>query len=815
MQKAIIDLSKNGIIPVFHAKQGDTSRRVAITLLDNGLPYDTAADAVSVWYRGPSGEGNYSDGIDKDGSTLTILVNPNMTSASGRHTCAVMLSNESGRCTTWNFCVEVAYTPALGSEEAKAYFEAFEAGKLAADIAAVDARTAKAVAELNARVSAIIASGTATEGNTELIDIRTGSDGKVYQTAGDAVREQVGGIKSDLDALSDELGSIFNSAELEVNPKFTNNTQWVVNGNIAEKISGSGNYHQASDEIDVTGVKKVTYSCKTYEKVFPVIIVDENYTVLRTVDQVNTLKDISGTVDVPSNAKYIIFNTWYGTAQLSYKQVYYDKFDNKLNKNLGESEKGKILVVGNDGNIIAEKLESNDTQEIPYLNMYMHKEEDITLGASFDSDGSVKNSGGTMYAVTGFIKIKFDEFDFHNIRSDGTLSVSSSVVYDVAYFDTDKNFISFATNKSGLFVNGQTMSTIPKNAKYIRLKIRYDNTPIIYEKLMISPYWAREYIRKLDRYIPYDGKKSEYYPNIIQTDSFKGKTLAVIGDSIGTWASHNASEIVVSNEDVGIQLSAFVTNNDIGTTIGGNTISSSDVGTEITFIPTSEDIGKEVGKALTHGNTEIRPWWYYLCNELRMTCNNVSWSGSSYTSHEGDSNIYSCSYAWHDSQIRKCGTRINGSMDRIAPDIIVLARGVNDFSHSNLVRLTGASNSRFIPSEIDTDIVDGGYGFEEALNLTINKLRIAYPKAKIYICTITSFRRNSESGFPPINSNYSLPQFNNAIRNVAEYNSCGIINMDKVLTWGRMEELTADNTHPNNYGHHEMFRQAMKDILFN
>ena len=198
MQKAIIDLSKNGIIPVFHAKQGDTSRRVAITLLDNGLPYDTAADAVSVWYSGPSGEGNYSDGIEKDGSTLTILVNPNMTAASGRHTCAVMLSNESGRCTTWNFCVEVAYTPALGSEEAKAYFEAFEAGELAADIAAVDARTAKAVAELNARVSAIIASGTATEGNTELIDIRTGADGKVYQTAGDAVRGQIGELKDDL-----------------------------------------------------------------------------------------------------------------------------------------------------------------------------------------------------------------------------------------------------------------------------------------------------------------------------------------------------------------------------------------------------------------------------------------------------------------------------------------------------------------------------------------------------------------------------------------------------------------------------------------
>ena len=47
--------------------------------------------------------------------------------------------------------------------------------------------------ELNKRISTIIADGQQTEGNTELIDIRTGADGKVYQTAGDAVREQVGG----------------------------------------------------------------------------------------------------------------------------------------------------------------------------------------------------------------------------------------------------------------------------------------------------------------------------------------------------------------------------------------------------------------------------------------------------------------------------------------------------------------------------------------------------------------------------------------------------------------------------------------------
>lgn len=314
MQKAIIDLSKNGIIPVFHAKQGDTSRRVAITLLDNGLPYDTAADAVSVWYRGPSGEGNYSDGIDKDGSTLTILVNPNMTAASGRHTCAVMLSNESGRCTTWNFCVEVAYTPALGSEEAKAYFEAFEAGELAADIAAVDARTAKAVAELNARVSAIIASGTATEGNTELIDIRTGADGKVYQTAGDAVRGQIGELKGDLGKIKSDVSTGFVQYEEK-------ELSWTKGGafSYTKKIGGNFGTDATSNNkyssIDVLPNEvylfrgNATKACELYN---PILFVDSNNKVVKLLftdaGSIGT-KIEETTVTVPNNATKMYINS--------------------------------------------------------------------------------------------------------------------------------------------------------------------------------------------------------------------------------------------------------------------------------------------------------------------------------------------------------------------------------------------------------------------------------------------------------------------------------------------------------------------------
>lgn len=70
--------------------------------------------------------------------------------------------------------------------------------------------------ELNSRISTIIADGQQTEGNTELIDIRTGADGKVYPTAGDAVRGQIGALseenaelKGDLSKLSEEIGNLY------------------------------------------------------------------------------------------------------------------------------------------------------------------------------------------------------------------------------------------------------------------------------------------------------------------------------------------------------------------------------------------------------------------------------------------------------------------------------------------------------------------------------------------------------------------------------------------------------------------------------
>jgi len=311
-----------------------------------------------------------------------------------------------------------------------------------------------------------------------------------------------------------------------------------------------------------------------------------------------------------------------------------------------------------------------------------------------------------------------------------------------------------------------------------------------------------------------------------------GKTVAIIGDSISTNGHYgptnplgNVPEIVIGDADIGGQLSAYVTYLDVGTTVGGHTITQEEIGTEITFTPVEGDQGKVVGKPDNYNASSTYVWWEVAADTLGFTPIPVSWSGSSITSHEADKNSYKTAHAWHPAQIRKCGIRTPGTITRTAPDVIIIYRGTNDFSHSPRTKLTMGYFESNIQGYPTTDFIDGSYyGYIEGLMMTVGALRQTYPSARIVLCTLNVFKRATHSSFPTrqtqAQGGQTLPMYNNAIRAAADYLGCGLIEFDRdgitfenLYVDGYVTDDPDTPTHPSDKGHKVMGNRAIMDLL--
>ena len=298
-----------------------------------------------------------------------------------------------------------------------------------------------------------------------------------------------------------------------------------------------------------------------------------------------------------------------------------------------------------------------------------------------------------------------------------------------------------------------------------------------------------------------------------------GKKISILGDSISTCVENNAVEFTVLSSDVGKTLQGYPTYYDIGTTIGGKTVTSAMVGTLTSFNPTSDDVGKEIGTPLNYNDLpQSQLWWGIIAKKTGAEIlQNVSWSGSSMSSHEVSQEKYKTSNAWHDAQINKLSRRdSNGNV--IEPDIIIIYRGTNDMTHSPYTKITSfGAGSTSIP--VNDGLSDGGYGFKEAYCLTIKKIRERYPKAIVICCTLNVFKRINYSEFPTNNGVNTLPEYNNAIREVANYMGCGLIEFDKDgITFENcyptyISDSATIPTHPNAVGHAKMAEKAYKDII--
>lgn len=297
---------------------------------------------------------------------------------------------------------------------------------------------------------------------------------------------------------------------------------------------------------------------------------------------------------------------------------------------------------------------------------------------------------------------------------------------------------------------------------------------------------------------------------------YKNTLISIDGDSKST-NSNNAYEKEVLNVDVGEDFSAYVTYYDVQSslTIGGYTVQNSDIGNIVTFTPLLEDVGKKIGKTLNYNSIPIwTMWWQKLADHLQATIlQNGSWSGRSVTSHNEDNLIYKTSSFWHDASVNRLMKR-DDQGNEIHPDLILVYLGTNDFSKSPYSKLTDLNiNSTFLP---ETDVLESGFGFKEGFALGIKKRQIKYPNSRICVCTLNYFKRINVDSFPVNNGTNTLPEYNNAIKEVCELMGVEVIpfHTSAVNHYNIYPKYASDSstnpTHENITGHSELARIAIK-----
>ena len=445
---------------------------------------------------------------------------------------------------------------------------------------------------------------------------------------------------------------------------------------------------------------------------------------------------------------------------------------------------------------------------------------------------SISGVGGVSYAngsnITGTTTERTNYINVEGVSairySRGTMA-STTNQSGMAFYDSSRTFISgqrFVTGQSTGYED--TVIQVPSNAKYARFTKWMDSSAegfYLYKEMALN-----EIVREM-----------------VSTGKFGGKKFSIIGDSISCFGTEddnrlrgfNAPYWIVKSVDVGQTIESWVTWLDMyksvdGTTptnktIGGVPITAAMIGTKQTFTPVADDVGKAIGVPRWAGNYTSTPWWRVLIDAVGGTlCNNASWSGSRMIPiPEGNSrhDAFVLSEAYSDYTLgRVCNRDDQGNV--ITPDVIIIYRGTNDFSAQDPEggSSTGGTEDITTPDMKTFTAITDPTNFTQAYIWTILKLRERYPSAYIVCCTMNMIKRVNYGHFPTNNGTYTLPQYSDKIREIANLMGCGLIEFDKdgITFENCYPTYISDNattpTHPNTEGHRVMGEKAIADLQY-
>ncbi len=143
MQTIDLDVSRADVPVTLTAKQGDVGRKFCARILDNGQPYILPEGvALSVWYMGTSGMGNYSSiggnsAFTVSENCVTVeLITQMLSNKGGGTLCLLLHCIDGSQIGLWNIPYTVEPVPGMESQAAQKYYTALsEAASQAADAA--------------------------------------------------------------------------------------------------------------------------------------------------------------------------------------------------------------------------------------------------------------------------------------------------------------------------------------------------------------------------------------------------------------------------------------------------------------------------------------------------------------------------------------------------------------------------------------------------------------------------------------------------------------------------------------------------------